>query len=268
MGIVRTAEWKLSCPLDEADERFRQAFASLELEPSGPPGQIHGSAKRSFRRNRWAAEIDVQLTAQGNECQGTCRVDMAGNKHYEVMADVVSAVGENLFDDGGLAAAVERLGKVGRLFGRKEVAHLRNVVHADERVLELGQGQYGSKQGLVVLTTTRLFFLEKSLGSETLEEFPLSAISSLGMQKKMTGETLQIFASGHTSEIKQMDHGQADAIARAFRSAKSAPAPAASTTPAAQDPVAQLERLAGLRDKGVLSEEEFQSAKKDLLGRL
>ena len=34
------------------------------------------------------------------------------------------------------------------------------------------------------------------------------------------------------------------------------------------DPVAQLERLAALREKGVVTEEEFQAAKAQLLGRM
>ena len=34
------------------------------------------------------------------------------------------------------------------------------------------------------------------------------------------------------------------------------------------DPVAQLERLGALRDKGVVTEEEFQTAKAQLLGRM
>jgi hypothetical protein len=36
---------------------------------------------------------------------------------------------------------------------------------------ELGQGVYDNKQGLVVLTTERMFFFEKSMGSQTVEEF-------------------------------------------------------------------------------------------------
>lgn len=38
--------------------------------------------------------------------------------------------------------------------------------------------------------------------------------------------------------------------------------------PAAPDPTAQLEKLAELRDRGVITEEEFQAKKADLLGRM
>jgi hypothetical protein len=158
------------------------------------------------------------------------------------------------------------------LFGRKEIRHLRNILRASETVLELGQGQYEDKQGLVVLTNERLFFFEKSLGSETVEEFPLSVINSLSINKKMTGETLKIFSSGNQSEIKSMMHGQGDAIVRAYNSAKSTssshatPAPSPSTP--ADDPFAQIERLGELREKGLLSEEEFEAKKAEILGRM
>jgi hypothetical protein len=41
---------------------------------------------------------------------------------------------------------------------------------------------------------------------------------------------------------------------------------AAPATPAAPDYIAELERLAELRDKGIVTEEDFQSKKKLLLG--
>lgn len=45
VGIVRTVEWKLTCSPAEADARFRQAFAHLNLNPEGPPGSIHGALR-------------------------------------------------------------------------------------------------------------------------------------------------------------------------------------------------------------------------------
>jgi hypothetical protein len=274
VGIVRTVEWKLLCEPEEADQRIRGAFERLDLVPEGPLGRIVGHAKRSMLKNRWAADVAVDITAQPSGTVAICRVDMAGNKHFAVLSDVAEAVGDDVFDDRGVAAAVERLGKTGRLFGRKEVRHLRNVLRASESVLELGQGQYERKQGLVVLTNERLFFFEKSLGSETVEEFPLTVINSLSVSKKMTGETLKIFASGNQAEIGSMGHGQADALIRAFNAAKhtaAAPAQAAAqsgTGSAGDDPLAQLERLGTLRDKGLLSDAEFEAKKADLLGRL
>lgn len=270
MGIKRSVEWKLICPPDEADTRMRKAFGDLDLSPDGPPGTITGHSKRSMIRNRWAADVTVVIEALGGGSMALTTVDMAGNKHYAVLSDLAEALGDDLFDDRGVRSAVERLGKAGRLFGRKEVRHLKNLLRANEEVLELGQGQYEGKQGLVVLTTERLFFFEKSMGSETIEEFPLQVISSLSVNKKVTGETLKIFASGNNAEIGSMMHGQGDALVRRFHNQKQKSSTVSPTSAAAStdDPMSQLERLGQLKEKGLISEEEFQDKKADLLRRL
>ena len=228
-------------------------------------------------KNRWAAEVNASVVPSEAGSIAVCRVDMAGNKHYALLDELAAAVGDDVFEDRGVSGAVERLGKASRMFGRKEVRHLKNVLRASEEVRELGQGQYSGKNGLVVLSNERLFFFEKSLGAETLEEFPLTVISSLSVNKKFTGETLKIHASGNSAEISSMMHGQGDALVRAFHVAKppsaavmaSAPSPApAPATPTADDPIAQLERLAELRDKSIISEEEFATKKAEILARL
>ena len=272
-GILRTVEWKLVTSPEETDQRIRRAFHQLEFDHEGPPGLVTGRSKRSFRKNRWAAEISATVSPFASGSMVLCRVDMAGNKHYALLSEVADAVGDDAFDDQGVAGAVERLGKVSRLYGRKEVRHLHNILRVSETVLELGQGQYGYKQGLVVLTNERLFFFEKSLGSETVEEFPLAVINSLSIHKKMTGETLKIFSSGNQSEVNSMMHGQGDALVRAYHAAKRAlvspKAPAGAPTSAApEDPFAQIERLGELRDKGLVSDEEFEAKKADVLGRM
>ena len=273
MAIARTVEWKLTCPPDEADTRVRRAMSELGLKPEGSPGAIHGKSKRSFIKNRWSADVAVDISPTPEGSMAVCRVEMpAGTKHYEVLADIAEAMGDDVFDDRGVPEAIERLGKAGRLYGREAIRHLRDLLYASERVLELGQGLYDRKQGLVVLTNERLFFFGKSLSSETVEQFSLSSIQSLVVNKKRTGETLAVHALGDKAEITGMMRGQADAIARAFRNLKRTDQIMAAATGQAPssdtDPIAQIERLAALRDKGVISAEEFETKKTELLGRL
>ncbi|HWM00697.1 MAG TPA: PH domain-containing protein, partial [Nocardioidaceae bacterium] len=263
MGIVRTVEWKLNCGPDEADARLRRAMADLGLAPEGPPHSISAKSKRSLVKNRWAAELSADIQAADRGSVVVCRVDMAGTKHFALLSEVIEGMGDDVFDDRGVGEALQRLGKAGRFFGRKEVRHLRNLLYASERVVELGQGTYDNNAGLVVLTTERLFFFEKSLGSETVEEFSLPAISSMTVNKKRGGEKLAIYASGNQSDIKGMGHGQGDALVRAFRALKQdrEAAASAATTATADDVMGQLDRLAQLRDRGVVSAEEFESTK-------
>jgi hypothetical protein len=138
--------------------------------------------------------------------------------------------------------------------------------------LEVGQGKYRRKLGLVVLTNERLFFLDKGIVRETVEQFTVPSISSLLVNKKFGGDTLLIRASGGKAEITSMPSGQAEVIIRAFRNLEQtnqAMVPALGQAPSSDaDPVAQIERLAALRDKGIISAEEFESKKTELMGRL
>lgn len=194
---------------------------------------------------------------------------MLGSKHYAVLNEIAEGVGDEAFDDRGLDEAVERLGKAGRLFGRKEVRHLGHLIRANERVFALAQGTYGGKQGVVVLTDERLFFVEKSIGRESLEEFGLASISSVEISKKLTGEKLTIHASGNRAEVKQVMHGQAEEITRQFRALKErahASVPAPST--AEHGVLEQIRTLGELRDSGLLTADEFEAKKTALLERL
>jgi hypothetical protein len=242
------------------------------MNPVGDTGQIKAESSRSLRKNRWAAEIGIVLEQLDHGTTlAVTKVDMLGNKHYALLNEIVENAGDDLFDDRGISEAVSRLGKVGRIFGRKEVRHLNHLLRGSERVIILGQGQYESKQGLVVLTNERLFFFEKSLmGQETVEEFSLNAITSLETGKKMTGERLVVHVSGNRSEIKGMFHGQADEIVREFRKLKTGreSPPVATASAQTNDPLAQLEKLASLRDSGVISAEEFDLKKAELLERI
>jgi membrane protease subunit (stomatin/prohibitin family) len=47
---------------------------------------------------------------------------------------------------------------------------------------------------------------------------------------------------------------------------QAAPQPAAAAAPAPQDDMAQIQQLATMKDQGLLTEEEFQAKKKQILG--
>ena len=268
LGIVRTVEWRLTQPPEEADQRLRDALTKLGMTPEGDAGRIRAKSGRSVLKNRWAAEIGLELEPLDGGTLAVARVDMLGNKHYALLSEVIETAGDDLFEDRRITDAVERLGNFGRMFGRKEVRHLKHLLRGSERVIILGQGQYEKKQGLIVLTDERLFFFEKSLlGQETVEEFSLKSITSLETGKKMTGERLVVHVSGNRSEITGMIHGQADEIVRQFRKLR-ADHEAAAAQPAraiVDDPIAQLEKLASLRERGIISAEEFDRKKAELI---
>ena len=162
---------------------------------------------------------------------------------------------------------------MGRFFGFQEASASLRTVHTDQRVVELAQGVYGGKQGMLVLTTQRLFFFDKSLLGAQVEEFEFSAIGSLGHAKKMGGEVISISISGRSVEIKQVAHGRAETFIQAFRKVKAdvfvcVSSRAIVDEAAAPDLADQIKKLAELPDMGVLSEDEFATKKAELLARM
>ncbi len=271
MGIIQTTSTRLLAPFDPSFNAISAAMQSLGMEVTSGQNPIVGSARRSIRQNRWAAEVSAGIRQEGPTTTVVdWSVDMLGDKHFDVIADILRAAKVEV-DDLGVNDALERLGKMGRFFGAREAAALTQVVNIDERVIELAQGVYNGNQGMLVLTTSRLFFFDKKSMGSNLEEFDFGAISSIGQSKKMGGETISISVSGRSAEIKQVAHGRSDVLIRAFKEAKGASATAVAptvSTPASPDLAEQIRKIAELRDLGILSADEFEAKKAELLARM
>lgn len=270
MAIARTVDWRLTISPQEADARIRAAFDRLGLVPSGDHGHIVGKSKMNLLKNRWSATVTADIVPYRAASVVALRVEMpAGTKHYAVASDIAAAIGEDAFDDRGLTAAKDRLSRTSKISGWLELRHVRNFLTPTETVLELGQGTWGNDQGLTVLTDERLFFFDRTLTGATIQEFPLAAITSMTVNKKLTGEALAITVAGNVSTITHMMHGQGEALSRAFRQAKTATVPHVNQAPplvAAPSDADELEKLARLRDRGILTDEEFQAKKAQILG--
>jgi hypothetical protein len=102
--------------------------------------------------------------------------------------------------------------------------------------------------------------------SQEVEEFPLKSISSVATSGGMLGK-LKVHASGNSAVIANMAMDRMNVIAKAIRAGKPEPA-AASGGGGQPDVMEQLKKLAELRDLGVLTQEEFDAKKADLLSRL
>jgi hypothetical protein len=241
--------------------------AGLDTVQDGNP--MKGSAKRSIKRNRWAAEVTAGVRPEtSTTALIDWTVDMAGDKHQDVLGDVIEALKIPL-DDLGVNAALERLGKMGRFFGAREAAALSQFVYVDERVVELAQGVYGGNQGMLVLTTKRLFFFDKASFGAKVEEFDFAAINSLGHSTSRGGEVIDIAISGRMAEITNVAPGRGGTFIQAFRDLRAAnDRPAPPVTAASPDVVDQIKKLGELRDAGVLTDDEFAAKKTQLLARM
>lgn len=268
--IIRTVHWTVLPSAGDPVALVTEAVSKTDFTVTSARSEtITIDVPRAMMKNRWAAKITGALTP--NQTGGTditWTIDGPGDKHYEHMAKIAEGLPEGALDDHGIAAAASKV--AGKIFGRKEIRHLANVLDPGEQVHAIGVGSFDNKMGIAALTDQRLLFLEKSiLGTESLVDFSLDSIGALSLGKKMTGGTLMITHSGTSAQISSMGHGQGDAIVQQFRRLKNQPAqPAPRPAPAAPDPIEQIGRLAALRDQGVLTEEDFQAKKAQLLADL
>jgi hypothetical protein len=156
---------------------------------------------------------------------------------------------------------------------RREIKKLIEYLWDGERVDLMAKGTYARGTGLVVLTDRRLLFLLDGVFAKSTEDFPLEKISSVQWSSRFLDGTLIVFASGNKAEIKNMYKDDGKRIADALRDRLSGgtahhPAPEATAAPHQPDPYEQLAKLGQLRAAGVLTPEEFEAKKGELLSRL
>ncbi|MDQ0259519.1 SHOCT domain-containing protein [Sinomonas atrocyanea] len=268
--ISRTVQWTLLADIDTVLDLLPPAIEKATFKlASLSPEQVLVDVPRAILRDRWAAKITGKMTPANDKTFIDWRVEGLGNRHYEHLVKIAEGLPEDLLDDHGIKAAASQ--DYLRLFGWKEIAHLANVLEREEHVHAIGVGLLDNKNGIAAVTSRRLLFLEKSIGSESLTSFSINGIQAVDVKKasmslRSSGETLTISHLGTTAIISKLAHGQGDSLLRAIRGAQESQA--ASAQPAAQGPVdtvGQLERLAELFDRGVLTQEEFQQQKRAIL---
>lgn len=171
---------------------------------------------------------------------------------------------------------------------KREIRKLVEYLWDGETVRHMVAGSYGGGTGLLVLTDRRLLFVKDGWTSKTTEDFPLEKISSVQWSSGMMMGKLAVFASGNKAEIvnvgKQAGKLIADTIRERLASGAAYPPPPAGAHPqpvAPPPPVVRqapavgqedvfeaLEKLGRLRDAGIVTPEEFEAKKKDLLDRI
>jgi hypothetical protein len=161
---------------------------------------------------------------------------------------------------------------------RKEIKRLTDYLAVDEELITAASGIYEDHTGLLAVTDRRLLFLDEGIVRKRLEEFHYSRISSAQWKSGMVMAEVKIFASSNVAVIGHIapkERAQEIAgyisrrIAEGSTSQQPAAEPVASESPAlTADPIEQIRRLAELRDLGVVTADEFETKKTQLLGQL
>lgn len=156
---------------------------------------------------------------------------------------------------------------------------LQAQLEAGERVEVYVQGAYVknkmTRNGLFAATDRRLVFFGKKFGGFDFESFPYRNISSFEQSRGFNGHTMVFFASGNKVEMKWIADGESLAeIARRVQGASEpavgpvGPAGVSSAGSDAAEALDALERLGRLRESGVVTVEEFEAKKAELLKRI
>lgn len=172
-----------------------------------------------------------------------------------------------------IQSQIQKLDGVSSFLAKKEIKELPNILWHDEEVKGLIQGFYNNGNGLLVATNSRLIFINKKLlGGIVVEDFPYDKISSIQYETGLMFGKITIYTSGNKALIEQTDKKMARTFCDEARERISnKPAVAAAAPVAVQgggqiDIADQLQKLAALKESGILTEEEFQVQKKKLLG--
>jgi Bacterial PH domain/Short C-terminal domain len=182
-----------------------------------------------------------------------------------------------------IKAQLEHLDGVSKLFGRKEIKELPNILWEDEKLEKLVQGFYAKGNGILVATNKRLIFIDKGLMyGLRVEDFPYDKISSIQYSTGMLLGKITIFTSGNKALIEQIDKSQVKQFGEYVRARisgslehasyqsndkQSPPQPTEVRSSGVDDELIEaLERLGKLKEQGILTEEEFTAKKKQLLG--
>ncbi len=172
-------------------------------------------------------------------------------------------------------AQLARLQVFQTYFTKKEVAHLPEVIQPGETIHAIASGMYDNNTWLVVATDRRVLFLDKGMfaGLKQLS-LPLDQIQAVAHSVGMLLGEVAISTAGVTWTIQSMTPKETAArfaqvvegLVQWVRQQRHAPVVAPQPVQQQYDPLAQLERLAQLRQSGALTDVEFTAAKAKLLG--
>ncbi len=161
---------------------------------------------------------------------------------------------------------------IAKLMEHHELVRLHSLnsvlahVAQDEKIQVAAVGS-----AVAVLTDQRVLVVKDELGSSRFEEIRLGDLTSVAWDSRVLHSGVAFHAAGREIKIKAVSQGMAQQFIDAARQLQSAertgtPPVAVATPPT--DVLTAIQKLADLRDAGVVTEDEFAAKKTELLGRL
>lgn len=168
---------------------------------------------------------------------------------------------------------IKALGNVDSYGTKKEIKYLPEIMMPDETILGLCSGMMDNNTWLCAITDKRVIMLDKGMitGLKQLE-IPISQIKSVSFKTGIIFGELLVDSGGQIKKLEKMLKTDAPKMASILtdllhnKGTQHSQATASPNSSASTDIVTQLERLATLKEKGILNEEEFKVQKNKILG--
>lgn len=166
---------------------------------------------------------------------------------------------------------IKTMDGMSKFLGRRELKELPSILWEDEKVERLVSGIYNGGNGILTASNKRLIFVDKGLlGGLRVEDFPYDKITSIQYKLGILLGEITIYASGNKADITHVDKTLTRNFAEHVRARITSISSSATTpviaTAVSDDIVSRLERLAALKQQGILTDEEFLHQKHSLLG--
>ena len=179
---------------------------------------------------------------------------------------------EKEIKDEALNSVLRKIDGVDKWMTRGEIKELPSILWGNELPEKLITGTYNNGKGMLVATNRRLIFIDKGIFSLKVEDFSYDKISSIESKTGIMFGSLTIYASGNKEKFEYADKGLLRGFADFLRAkistqkSQSSLVPTPAENPSSTLSVAdELEKLAGLRDRGIITNEEFSAQKAKLL---
>ena len=171
-----------------------------------------------------------------------------------------------------ILSKLKELDKLAKYGAKPELKELPNILFDDETIKEVISCFFDGRNWLAFCTNKRVILLSKGMifGFKQVE-IPLEEINSIKASKNMIVGTIVIYDEANTMVLENVLHEYLQPFVSAVNRGREALKQSFMHNVKVEekkeeDFIDQLERLAVLRDKGIVTEEEFQAKKKQILG--
>lgn len=136
----------------------------------------------------------------------------------------------------------------------------------------MGKGKDQQHNGSFILTRKRAVFCRKGMMGDVFQAMPLDKISSVETMTRMGQRILTLHTSHDELRFKTFEPAEKFEEAynhiETLRHHLARPAPAIAAAPVADTALEKLAKLGALRDAGVVTPEEFEAKKRELLAQI